>query len=268
MANGTLLSPIALSPSQLSQPAANLNAAFPLANLLDPSVKTVARSTTVASSFQLDIDLGADTAINQLYLGGTNASSAATLEIRAATAAQGAAYLSNAGAIVRAASALRVNGSAGPQYDALWWQAATISRRYVRVTVADSTNAAGYVQAAVLALGAVFQPARNFSWDSGPLIVDESPKSRARSGHLDVDPWAIGEDFEWTWEYLSDAERLTLKALLRSVGKSRPCLLVEDPAATTGLGEMIWWGLLDDIQRVRRRRVNRNAVGLRITKLI
>lgn len=246
MSNMLIVEPIAIQAGWIAAPAA---AGFPAANLADEQPLVIWKAAA-AGAVSVDLDLQADTSLDTVFLGFSNASTSATWEIRAATAAQGTAWLANAGSIVLGATQLRASADAlGPRYHAFWRAGAALNARHLRINL---INAAAALTAGVLVVGKAFQPGYNHEWQSGRGLEDLSLKERLASGAMSVDPRAIVPIWRWTLGDLTDAELRALWGIARRRGTSRPVLAVEDPDATEGLHERLHYGTLKDLSEYAR----------------
>ncbi|MCC7484254.1 MAG: hypothetical protein IT529_04635 [Burkholderiales bacterium] len=94
-----------------------------------------------------------------------------------------------------------------------------VSPQSFDLQMTDSGNTAGYMQAARLVLGPVFEPADNFSWGVDCHWEEDSSQERTDGGTLRTDasdPYRV-----WTFalNYLTDGERATLTEMMRVSGK-------------------------------------------------
>lgn len=246
-----IIEPIALQAAWVTGAAA---AGFPAGNLADAQPLVVWKGSN-SGPFTIDIDLQADTSLDTVFLGYTSALSAATWEIRAATAAQGSAFLSNAGAVKLAATLFRASADAlGPRYHGFWRAAAPFTARYLRLVI---TGGGLNMTAGVLVAGKAFEPTYGHEWQSGRGLEDLSVKERLPSGAMSVDPRAIFPTWRWTLGDLTDADVATLWGLVRRRAASWPLLVVEDPEATAGLHERLHYGTLKDLQEYSREDVDK-----------
>lgn len=184
------------------------------------------------------IDMGSAVACNGLALIGHNLTSAATLRVRGATTAGGVTSAPTVD--TTAVSAWPVTGKPAdanwPQYLS-WvsWNSATL--RYWQLDIADAGNAAGYLEAGRLMLGAYWQPTFNFDLGGSPLARDQKDVQVITDyGHVFTDRrnasaprlFALqisGEDLRSVQDGVGEVMRL------RGMWGDVACLL--DPSATT-----------------------------------
>lgn len=241
-----IIEPIALQPAWVTGAAA---AGFPASNLADAQPLVIWKGSN-SGPFTIDLDLQADTLLDTVFLGFTSALAGATWEIRAATTAQGSAFLTNAGAVKLAASTFRASADAlGPRYHGFWRAAAPFTARYVRLII---TGGGANMTAGVLAVGNAFEPTYGHEWQSGRGLEDLSVKERLPSGAMSVDERAIFPTWRFTLADLTNADLAALWGLARRRGASRPLIVVEDPDTTAGLHERLHYGSLKDLQEYSR----------------
>lgn len=246
MSNMVIIEPLALQAGWIAAAAA---AGFPAANLADDQPLVVFKAPA-AGAVAIDIDLQGDTSLDTVFLGFSNAAAAATWEIRAATAAQGAGWLANAGSIQLAPTQFWASFDAlGPRYHGFWHAGAVLNVRHLRLIV---TNAAAALAAGVLVVGKAWQPSYNHEWQSGRGLDDLSLKERLASGAMSVDTRAIVTTWRWVLGDLTDADLRALWGIARRRGASRPLLVVEDPDVTEGLHERLHYGTLKDLSEYAR----------------
>lgn len=242
-----ILEPIALQAAWIT--ASSTAAGFPAGNLADEQPLAVWKAAG-AGPFTINIDLQADTSLDSVFFGFTDASTAVTWAIKAATAVQGTAFFANPQSIVMPAAPLWASSDAlGPRRHGFWRAAAPIVARHIQLFI---DNAALALSAGILVVGKAFEPAFNHEWQSGRGLDDLSPKERLPSGAMSVDPRAIVPTWRWTLGDLTDADLAALWGLVRRRGSSRPVLVVEDPEANAGLHERLHYGTLKDLQEYAR----------------
>lgn len=244
MSNILILEPLPLNAAWLT--ASDEAAAFPVASLLDPSPLVVWK-TTGAGSFTLTIDLQADTELDTVYLGYTNASVSATWAIAGATAAQGPSYIGDPGAVIQGATPIRAAEAFAPYH--AFWTGAPRTVRHLRLSV---TQSGGAFAAGNLLIGKAWRPSWNYEWEAGRAVADASLKERLPDGSLVIEPRGISGAWTWTFGDLTDAETRQLWRIARTYGLSRPLLVVEDPDASAGLNERLHYGVFSEIQRYNR----------------
>lgn len=228
------------------------------ANLLTPDPKEVWRDTTPDSTqVSLTIDMGADVAFDTVALVGTNGWGNITVDVFYSTAAQGATYASTFYALGTPAS----QAPQAPLTLLMHRAAGTVTGRYIRVRVAQQTGASA-LYAGGLVVGAAFKPTYNMEWGSGRGLIDTGTKQRLRGGGFGITRGAKVPTYQWTLGDLTDSEVGTLYDLIAKVGETDPVLVVEDPAATSGLDRGIHYGLLNRLDTYERQDPNLNRWSL------
>ncbi|RJF91138.1 hypothetical protein [Sphingomonas cavernae] len=218
------------------------------ANLLTSSPKEVWVDIAVGSAVNIDIDLGAARSIDTVLLGHIHGPApGAVWTITGGVAAY-------AETVLKASGPLRAADAAGQQPSlshALWHGAAT-DVRYLRLSITQPAGAP-MLMAGIALVGAAFTPALNKEWGSGRRPIDNSTVTPLPDGGFAVVEGARKMGFAWTFGDLSDAEADRLQAVALDVGESRPVLVVEDPAPTTGLRNRIHYGLFEKLRQFERR---------------
>ena len=228
------------------------------------------KSPTGAASRSLVIDLGADTAFDTIALFGlTGAQPGWTLQVEAATAAQGAGF--PGGSWVGTAAPL-LAGSAMPtsgRGKALWLAPAVSpppASRYIRLTFAALSNAA--VAVSRVAIGTRFQFARNFQFGAAFGVRDlgsfdfsaRGVPLRRRGEKLR----SVGLSFGSVYR---DEVEAIVHPLLELVGNTEPIVLVTDPDAHAQRQNRMYFGpLVGDLGTIWPRAIGFewrvNLVGL------
>lgn len=224
-----------------------------------PRMGRVWRSATGGASQTLTIDLGADTPLDTIAvfgLGNQNAAPSASWQwtIALASAAQGAftgAFWNGTAQDALAGSVLPVSG-----FGKALWRApsgAPAAARYVRITFSGLSNAS--VQAAIVAIGKAFVPARNYSYGAAFGVRDLGVLDYSPRGVIARRAGARLPGFGLTFNALRREEvEGELHRLFEQVGNTDPVVLVTDPADHAerqnriGLGHLT--GNLGSVHRV------------------
>ena len=275
MTIGFVLRPLQLTAGQLTASAtAGVDAAFPVANLLDPQPKVVLGSQAAGAApynLRIDIDFGADTSFDTLAVMFTNLSAAATWTIFAAPAAAGSLTETGPNTLVTGAFG-QAPQVPGRRRHALWTGSA-ISRRWVRIYLTEPTlQSPAVIRCGLVLIGARWQPSdafRNYDLGSGRGIEDQSIIRTLAGGESHAEEGAKVPIWSAVWSGLEHAEMRALWAIVAERGTSRPVLVVEDPTATAGQNEAMHYGLLTNIQQpFERTQADKTRIELRVREML
>lgn len=262
MANGILASPAVSDAATLT--ASQEVESLPGTNLLTPQPIEVWRTTDIAgASVELDLDLiqpaGTAHPIRLVWLGYTNATSAATWQVRAAST-QGdltAAPGYDSGSLTQwPTTGLETWG----RRMAFLLISTTQLFRWWRVDVADAGNPDGYFEAGRLILADPWEWSPNMDPGWGIQIRDASPIERSLGGTAFGQPGGQWRDFSFVLRHLSESDAFgQALALDRLRGATRPVLACPDPANTVRLMDQVVYGLLSQRSAVAHQRGTLNA---------
>lgn len=202
--------------------------------LLTPSPKEVWVADAVGST-TIDVDLSVAEDVDTFFLGFTNATAAATWQIQIGTGV-GVGLVD----LVPAGTAMRAADSLGPHH-ALAVLDAPVNGRYFRITTAQT--GAEPLQAGILILSKAF--VAPYDLGGGREPIDTTPVTELTDGGFNIGDGAIKARLEWKFVDLSPADRRALWAIIKSVGKSSPVLVVEQLSEDAGLNEEMHYGLFD-----------------------
>lgn len=273
--------------------AGSSSASFPVANLQRKQPTDVWQSTGL-SDLYIVADLGSVQPLNLVALLFTNATSNARWQIRAAdteaelTAAptydsgEGDGYLLQENGdriyLEDGVSFLR-NDPANPvlwasntneaRRHGLHWIPAGISARWVRIDVADLSNAAGVFRAGRLYISNAWQPAVNMSIGAAHGWEDSS-KIGQTLGANDIPNSKPTRPFaSFTLGFLSDVEADdNVYEIDRARGSSKDVLVVTDPEHATRLHNRIYYGLLSNGRRLSARQFDLYEVSYTLKGMI
>lgn len=241
MANILILAPAAISAIAVSRGSGG-------ANLLTASPKEAWVDSTVGTAVDIDIDFGAAIPVDTVCLGYVTPPDAGAVW----TITGGAAAYTTI--TLKAAGALRAVDSAGqsPAMTHAFWTGAAATIRYLRLSV---TQPAGQpvLSAGVVMAGAAFVPTLNKEWGAGRGVIDTGSATQLIDGGFGVNEGARKGSYSWTLGDLSIDEADALYTLLLGVGETRPVLVVEDPAATTGQRNRIHYSRFAGLKKYERR---------------
>lgn len=149
--------------------ASTAAASYPVTNLQIPSHSTKWRSTGVASASTLDVDLGAVRSdVEGIILHGTNLTDSATIRVQLDSDSGLPSPEHDSGTV--AAYDLTLAPAPGLTDTPPWGRpvvyipAAPWTGRYLRITLTDTGNAAGYLSASYLSIGPALQLGIAPSW--------------------------------------------------------------------------------------------------------
>jgi len=150
------------------------SATLPLVNLKDRLRTKVARSSNaLAASTKVDLDLGAQRNLRLLALLYSNLSAAATVQWQLYSDSGYTQLVHDTGAQPVPWAALDAETLAGWRPDCYRVLPATLTARYLRLSIVDTANAAGYVELGRALAMPAWQPQVNLAWGN-PIRYDHS----------------------------------------------------------------------------------------------
>lgn len=215
------------------------------ANLQTMQPRDLWQSTNL-TNLHFELDRGSAQPWNAVALLFTNATSAATWRIRAAddqaSLTDGTADYDSGTLTLRAAGA----DDTWDRPHGLLWVAAGVTRRWLRIDIADAANPDTVFRAGRLVIGNLWQPTRNAQYPRSVTPRDDSTRDRTDGGALIPtergDPYLVAD---LRLDYMSEADALAeIFALRRLRGTRRDMLTVLDPEEGTYLHQGILYGLL------------------------
>lgn len=111
----------------------------------------------------------------------------------------------------------------GASYGVIWF--ATQSVKKVVLTVSDSTNPSGYIEASRLVMGAYWSPENDAELSPQWIPVENSNHERSDAGDLRTDIGTLNKKLQLTLPVMTAADRNTMMNILRGNGMSRPIYL-------------------------------------------
>lgn len=233
------------------------------ANLLTDDPKEVWSDSAVGSAVSIDIDLGAEVAIDTICLAAVyGAAAGATWSIAAGD-------LGYTEITLKPSGALRAVDAAGqaPTVSHAFWTGASVNVRYVRITLFQPAGSLPLKVGRAL-VGKAFIPQFNKEWGAGRGVIDTGTATRLPSGGFAIAQGAKLGTYRWTFGDLSESETEQLYALQIETGQTGPLLVVEDPAATAGQRNRIHYGLLTSLRPFERRNPRQTRWELSIEEWI
>lgn len=252
MANILILSPAKIAAIATSRGTGDQN-------LLTPHPKEVWVDNAVGSAATISIDLGAARAVDTIFLGHVLPPAAgATWSITGGVAGY-------AETTIAATAPLRVPDVAGrfPALSHAFWRGASVTIRYVRISVTQPAGSAP-LSIGVVQLGRAFVPTFNKEWGAGRRPIDTGTVTPVSDGGFAVVEGVRKSAYYWTLGDLGDAELAQLNELALDRGSSRPLVVAEDPAITTGLRRRLHYGLFGQFKQFERQTPGRTRWELSI----
>lgn len=223
-------------------------ASLPLANLQAMQPGKVCRFTDL-SGMHIVADLGAAQEVNQVWLGYTNATSAATWRVRGATSE--ANLTASPGYDSGSADIWPVSGlDDWDTVNGLRWLSTAQTYRWWRIDIADAANPDGYFDIGRLYIAKAWQAGGiQFGWSLGWL--DDSEIERARGGQMHPVERPRRRELSFTLHGKSEAQMYgDAFAIQRLRGRSRDVLVVRDPMQTTWLQHQTLYGLMTELRPI------------------
>jgi hypothetical protein len=204
------------------------------------------------SNLSVIVDLGAppNPGINLVTLVATNATTAATWRIRAATSQANltASPGYDSGTIAMLSSSDLANWN---DRLALKWLATAQSFRWWRIDITDAGNPDGYFRAGRLYIASAWQAMLGLQYDWGLGFIDDSPKLVSEGGQVWIDERRRRRNVRGTISLKSEDEAYSnVFDLMRLRGSARDILLIRDPNATTHLHRQTIYGRLLQLQPI------------------
>lgn len=198
------------------------NASYPLSRLKNRYLQQKARTTNaLATSSVIDIDLGAAVLTGVVALIAHNLSAAATVRIQASSSASQSPSLYDG-----AATLIYTGTDYGVSFP-------PVAARYWRISIADTSNPAGYIELGRVFLGSQWKPTNNIDWGCSLQAESQTAVSEALAGPEFFDSRPVRRVMRGKWSWLSDTEAMTFLDLLRSHDISGEVYLIFDDASTS-----------------------------------
>lgn len=230
-----------------------------LDNVKNRKLYSLARSSNATTaSTKFEIDLGSSLAIVCVSLHTHNLSSAATVTLKAGTTAGASDVLNSTG---NAAYSVTFDATRNfsTHYDVIL--DANVTARYWTVEITDTGNSDGYVEIGRVGVWQGLTPATNFSWGVSYGIHDNSEIDHSLSGDFIFDQRTRKRTVNFTFDFLTDAERDQAHEILRYAGETGEVLFYSGSQAYDCLGRMRKLGAL------QRKSLNINAQEYEIIEL-
>lgn len=196
---------------------------FPATNLkydVDGSISKVFK-TNLSLTLDLLIDKGNTSAWDLVVLLNHNFTSAATVTIKAGT--------TNATSDYSQSMTWR-------EFDMWYLKAASVTYRYILITVSDPTNPAGYLSIGGVRIGGSTTVAKNFDWGFDYEYQSQNRVSRTDLGAASVDRLIDQVQITLQWSVMpTTAKRDEIVDFLKSMkGQAIPAFIILNPSASEG----------------------------------
>lgn len=224
-----------IKPLAVQELASSVGSGRPNLLTVDPNEAWIAGFVGPAT---IDIDLGAETAVDSFYLGYTNAAAASTWAVYKGTG------LGANLAPIWGAEPMRAADSEGPRHHCFARLPAPVIGRYFRITTNQAGEAPLFVGA--LVVGLAFEKHREYG--DGRTPIDTGTREDLPGGGFAIGDGIVKAMFAFSFVDLTEAETNWLWSIKRDRGLSRPVVLVEDADLTSGFNDAIHYGVFERFQ--------------------
>jgi hypothetical protein len=193
--------------------------------------------TDSGTTHVIDVDLGAATAIDAVYLGGMSLGIGATWALSTATGM-------GTGLAAAASGNVALTGATEAPFQSALLRATDVTSRYFRIVVTLPTTAV--LQVGALAIGKSWR--HPYAYGSGRPLIDTTRKTELFDGGFGVDQGVVKSGFRWRMVDLGKAKSEELFALLRKVGTGRPIVAIEEVDTTPFVDAAVHYGLFDKFE--------------------
>lgn len=210
-------------------------------NMLTASPREVWVSTS-GVTHTIDIDLGAVTAFDTIFIGSCTAANGTTWTISRATGM-------GTGLTAEGTSTFRLASPIGPRYQGLFTRAGGApATRYLRIVV--TCPAAQVLEAGLLCIGQAWRHA--YAYGGGRQLIDTATRTDLRDGGFGVDEGVVKAGFKWRFIDLTTGDVDALWALVSNRGITKPIVVVEDSAQVPLQDAAVHYGLFDRFEIYER----------------
>lgn len=246
-------------------------------NLLTDFKTEVWRST--GTSATLTLTWGSNESISMFALPFSNLSATATMRVQAYTLVNDASPSSDTGNILCCPASLGFSAPwvtaganafayGGGVYAAIWF-APRVCQKIV-VTIIDSANGSGYIEAARAVTGLYWSPERNVEWESPKLSVQEDSKQeRSDAGALWTDRGPMYKKLTFELPVMTANDRNNMWRILRGNGMTRPIYLCVWPEQDDAYDEQIYsiYGKLSSNSALQYKFIGMHATSLTMEEI-
>jgi hypothetical protein len=210
-----------------------------VSNLLTDRKSEVWRST--ATSAELTVTWASAVEISMVALAFSNLSPTATVNVAFYTLYTDSAPAWTSPTVLCSPVSVDPTGPVGfggGVYAATWFAAHTAQK--IVITVADSSNPQGYIQASRLIAGTYWSPDRNVESDSVKIGMQEDTKHfRSESGSLWTDRGPMYKKLSFDLSYMTASDRNTIWRIIAGNGMSNAVYVSLMPESTDAWEEQI-----------------------------
>lgn len=258
----------------------NWSTTLPRTNVATTRVAQVARTTGVAGADTvLRVDLGAARQVEVIALVRHNLTAAATIRVRAysdayvtsvydsgtvdAFGVQWPTDLLPAGHPNAATRLLTTAQIRDRRWDVNHVPASAVTARYWDITLADGSNADGYVELGRLWMSPLYQPSINVRYGAQAGLTTEAAVARALSGTRYVEDRPIARTRQVEFGDLPPEEaEAVLGDLARTLGLGGQVYWMDDPTATWNRQRTSFLAQLEELPAVVRASFRQGVVAL------
>lgn len=240
-----------------------------VANLLTEVKTEVWRST--GTSATLTLTWASAATFNAAVLAFSNLSSTATMQVAVYAAVGDASPFYTSAATLCCPTNFGIAapvGFGGGVYASLWFPAKTGSK--LVITITDSSNANGYIQAGRLIVGNYWSPERNAESDSVKITMqDDSKNSRSESGSLWTDRGPMYKKLSFDLTYMTAADRNSMWRIIAGNGVSNSVFVSVMPESTDSSEEQIHsiYGRIASSSSLQYRYLHLHATQLQLEEI-
>jgi hypothetical protein len=210
--------------------ATSAAAGLPVTNLQLEQKGFVWRATSTSATITAVWDTSKT--LNSVVLPFCNLTASATINIKVYTNAADVTpaldVTASAGAYVTtdlwggsaAPSGVNAYSFGGGSYARRWFS--TVTGKKLEITISDSTNPSGYIEASRIVCGQYWAPVYNTSFGVTIGYIDNSIQSRTEAGNLVTSTNAMHRTLAFNLDFLTDADRVRLLSILRGNGIRKP----------------------------------------------
>ncbi len=232
----------------VSVTASSTAGALAASNLLTDFKTEVWRSTGTTAT--LEFTWATTETFSMFALPFSNLSSTATMRVQSYTLAGDTAPAADTGPILCCPVSLGFSAPwatagantfayGGGVYAAIWF--APRDAQKIVVTITDTANPSGYVEAARAVAGKYWSPERNVEWESPKMTVQEDSKQeRSDAGTLWTDRGPVYRKLSFDLSIMSASDRNVMWKILRANGMSRPIYVCIWPEQDDAYDEQIY----------------------------
>lgn len=123
----------------------------------------------------------------------------------------------------------------GYSYGRVWFT--PTSATTITITITDTLNTSGYIEASRLVIGSYWSPRYNTSFGMSVVARDTSTSNRTESGDLVSNQGTQFSSMKFDLNWLTPVDRVQLTTLLRKLGTNKPLFISLFPDCTEDWGK-------------------------------